>query len=96
MRTNRWCLTLKFPFRGGRSWRSNPPALRASPFAKRVMHITRNLFFPAVQQPRGWRQPTPPLARHPSQEGMGVVPLLGGVAEGRGGFLFASHVAKGE
>ena len=31
----------------------------------------------------------------PSEEGMGAVPLLGGVAEGRGGFRFASHVAKG-
>ena len=27
----RWCLTLQFSFRGGRSWRRNPPALRASP-----------------------------------------------------------------
>ncbi len=61
----------------------------------RVMHITRHLLFPAVQKPLGRREPTPPLSRHPSEEGMEVVPLLGGVAEGRGGFLFASHVAHG-
>ena len=42
MPTNRWCLTLKFSFRGGLSWRRHPPALRAlrqgsrqaSPFEK--------------------------------------------------------------
>ena len=28
------CITLQFSFRGGRSWRRNPPALRASPFDK--------------------------------------------------------------
>ena len=31
-----------------------------------VMHITRSLFVPAVR----WERPTPPLARHPSQEGI--------------------------
>ena len=90
------CLSLDMPARRTHSSlysrRENAPQ---SPFVKRVMHITRNLFFPAVWKPRGWRQPTPPLARHPSQEGRRVVPLLGGVAEGRGGFLFASHVLKG-
>ena len=65
------------------------------PLCQRVMHIARNLLFPAVQKPLGRREPTPPLTRHPSWEGMEVVPLLGGVAEGRGGFLFASHVDKG-
>ena len=30
-----------------------------------VMRTTRSLFVPAVR----WERPTPPLARHPSQEG---------------------------
>ncbi len=53
-----------------------------------------------MRNPRNQRrEPTPPLSRHPSREGMGAVPLLGGVAEGRGGYLlgrwvtqYASHV----
>ena len=52
------------------------------------------------------REPTPPLSRHPSQEGNRPHPLLGGVAlslsKGRGGYLlgrwitsYASHVQEG-
>ena len=59
------------------------------------MRIPRNQRSWAEPGLAGQREPTPPLARHPSEEGMGAVPLLGGVAEGRGGFLFASHVDKG-
>ena len=40
-------------------------------------------------------QPHPPAPQDPSEEGMEMVPLLGGVAEGRGGCLFASHGVRG-
>ncbi len=40
-------------------------------------------------------QPTPPLTRHPSEEGIFSLPLLGGVAEGRGGFPFLSPLGRG-
>ena len=58
------------------------------------MHVTQSLLLPAMRTPLSRRAPTPPLARHPSEEGMGTVPLLGGVAEGRGGFLFASYIKE--
>ena len=61
------------------------------------MHVTQSLLLPAMRTPLSRRAPTPAFG-HPSEEGMGTVPLLGGVAlslsKGRGGFLFASYIKE--
>ena len=67
-----WCLTLQFSFRGGLSWRSNPPALRAlrrgsgqaSPFAKGGLRgIFRCMACPR-REPLGRRQASIFKLRH--------------------------------
>ena len=51
-----------------------------SPSRGRVMHLPRNLRLSDARWPPGRGQPTPPLTRHPSREGIGKTPLSGGVA----------------
>ena len=70
----RRCITLQFSFRGGRSWRRNPPALRASPFGADTYCVIQRLR----------KHPPRPFDRAPPRRGWGQFPSWEGCRDSGG------------